>query len=279
MRLLAALFLLTPLCSAAELAALETSKSMLDITVVTNDGSKTNEFWGDIVGLKAIATVTSPAGARHTRYQAGTAVLDVAVPATPVAKYNEEIDGAIGIRGLALHLSDATAFLRNAARHGFPEPKLANSKGDIKLYRMKDPDGNFVELIFNPDAPADWANQMAVILMVADEAKSKEFYGKTLGLRETPPHGRPETGLLYAYASGGSTILVKAARKDAPNRAGNPAAAVGLRAMTFTVDDLSATERFLSGRRLQFAPAAHSPIPQVTVTDPDGNVLIFVSNH
>jgi catechol 2,3-dioxygenase-like lactoylglutathione lyase family enzyme len=279
MRSLAALFLLAPLCQGAGLTALETSKSMLDITIVTNDGAKTNEFWGDIVGLKVLGSAASPKGAQHTRYQAGTAVLDVVVPAKPVAKYSEEMDGGIGIRGLALRLTDAEAFLRKRASHGLPELKPANAKGNIKLYRMKDPDGNFVELIFNPEGGAEWLNQMAIILMVADEAKSKEFYGKTLGLKETPPHGRPETGLLYAYAIGGSTILVKAARKDSPNRAGDPAAAVGLRAMTFTVDDLDSTGRFLRDRQVKAPASAHGSVPRIAASDPDGNSLIFLQKH
>lgn len=46
--------------------------------------------------------------------------------------------------------------------------------------------------------------------------------------------------------------------------------------MTFTVDDLDATERFLRGRNVKIAPAAHGSARQITATDPDGNVLVFL---
>ena len=226
------------------------------------------------------------------RYQAGSATLRIVTPKSPVAKHTEVMDKAIGIRGLALYLPEASEdFAKRLASHGRPEPKWITAKTGIKLARLTDPDGNWLELIFvgkplgkpmglgKPEGNADPPNQMGIILMVADEARSREFYGKTLGLKETPPHGKVETGLLYAYASGGSTILVKGIGKDAPNHAGKITEAVGYRGITFYVSDVDSLVGKLQDRgvKVAVAPFDHAGMRGMYALDPDGNWLEFLS--
>ena len=280
MRYVATLLAFAPVLAFAESSAVvETTHPMLDVSIVANDGAKAAEFYGDVLGLKAGPTADIANGAKLLRYQVGAATLRIVIPKSLVPKYSEAMDEAIGIRGLALHLADAPEqFAKRLANHGLSEPNWVTGKNGTKLARLTDPDGNWIELVFDGSA-ADKLNRMAIILMVADEGRSREFYGKTLGLQETEPHGKPKTGLLYAYAAGGSTILVRGV-KDVPNHAGKITDAVGIRAITFYVKDVDSMQGELEGRgaKIAVAPFNHGGLMRTMwVLDPDGNYLEFDS--
>ncbi len=247
---------------ASEIMAIETSRAMVDLTIVTNDAARAREFYGLILGLPEIAA---------SRFKVGAGAIEIVAPAKPAATYQEEMHLAVGIRGIALYLSDADGIIERLAKHGRPALNFVGAKGNVRVGRTKDPDGNWVELVLMPGAPAEKLNQMAIILMVGDEARSREFYGKTLGLADAQPHGKPETGLLYAYTAGGSTILVRGIG-DKPNHAGAPEETVGYRAMTFPVHEPAAVERMLRARGVKIVASA----PMLTAVDPDGNYLRFV---
>ena len=264
----------------ADLKPIETTQPMVDLIMVTNDGAKAREFYGDILGLKLLVSAPMPGVGDVVSYQVGTGTLSIVAAANPVPKHAPGIDGGIGIRGIALFLQDADRFAKSMASHGLPEPKFLTGKTGAKVARITDPDGNWLELIFlGAQAQPEMLNQMAIILMVADEAKSREFYGKTLGIPEAPPHGKPETGLLYAYTAGKSTVLVKGIKNAQPHT-GKVMASVGFRSIRFHVKDVDALARSLqeSGVPVPVAPhKGHGGGQAMYVADPDGNYLEFLS--
>jgi catechol 2,3-dioxygenase-like lactoylglutathione lyase family enzyme len=249
---------------------IETTRQMLDLTIVTNYPAKAKEFYGDILDLKVVAT-----SGGTTTYQAGEGTIDLVAAPKPLQAY-PGIEGGIGISGIALYLTDADRFANRMHDHCLPEPHFMSARPEVKVARVNDPDGNWVELIFL-QAPQ---NQMAIILQVADEAKSREFYGKTLGMPGAPPHGKPETGLLYAYTAGGSTVLVRGARKGATVHTGPITAFAGLRSIRFPVKDVDALARSLKDSAVSIPVAPHDGSHgsrTMFVADPDGNYLEFVS--
>ena len=262
---------------------IELTKPSLDVTIVTNDGAKADEFYGEVLGLKKLGPTAKLAdGGRITQYRTASATIRIIVPPKPAAQFTEAMDKAAGIRGLAFMLPDADQFTKNLASHGRPEPTFLPAKNGGKLARILDPDGNWLELIFPPPNVPDPSrlNYMAIILMTTDEAKSRDFYGKVLGLEEAAPHGKPETGLLYAYSSGQSQILVKGIASNAPNRAGKLTDAVGIRGITFYVNDVDAVERMFRERSVKISvpPFDHpGSIRMMFAADPDGNFLQFAS--
>jgi catechol 2,3-dioxygenase-like lactoylglutathione lyase family enzyme len=255
-----------------ETKPIETTRQMLDLTIVTNYPAKAKEFYGDILGLKALSS-----SGDTTHYQAGEGTIDLVAAAKPLQAY-PGFESGIGITGVALYLSDADRFANRMHDHGMPEPNFISSRPEAKIARVTDPDGNWVELIFLKEP----VNQMGIILQVADEAKSRQFYGKTLGMPSAPPHGKPETGLLYAYTAGGSTVFVKGARKVTPVHTGAPADKAGFRSIRFPVKDVDALARSLKECGVSIPVAPHDG-PHGTrtmyVADPDGNYLEFVSTQ
>ena len=273
---------LFPAFAATEVAkGIEIAKPALDVTIVTNDGPKADEFYGEVMGLKKLGPAAKLAdGGRITQYQTTSATIRIIVPPKPAEKFSESMDKAGGIRGLAFMLPDADQLARNLTSHGRPEPTFLPAKNGGKLARILDPDGNWLELIFPPNADPSKLNYMAIILMSTGEAKSRDFYGKVLGLEEAAPHGKPETGLLYAYSSGQTQILVKGIASEAPNRAGKLTDAVGIRGITFYVKDVDAVERIFRERgvKISMPPFDHpGAIRMMFAADPDGNFLQFVS--
>jgi|SRR5579862_7518637 len=261
--------------AAPETKPIETTRQMLDLTIVTNYPAKAKEFYGDIVGLKVLGS-----SGDTTRYQVGDGTINLVAAPKPLQAY-PGFEGGIGISGVALYLSDPDRFANRMHDHGKPEPNFLMGKGGSKLTRLTDPDGNWIELVFL--ANSDAVGQMAIILQVADEAKSREFYGKTLGMPDAPPHGKPETGLLYAYTAGRSTILIRGGRKGSPVHTGNPANLAGYRSIRFPVKDVDALAASLreSGVAIPVAPHDGGPggARSMYVTDPDGNYLEFVSTQ
>ena len=260
---------------------IEIARPSLDVTIVTNDAARADEFYGEVLGLKKLGPAAKLAdGGRITQYGTASATIRIIVPPKPAAKFTEAMDKAGGIRGLAFMLPDADQFAKNLTSHGRPEPTFLPAKSGGKLARILDPDGNWLELIFPPGADPGKLNYMAIILMTSDEARSRDFYGKVLGLEEAAPHGKPETGLLYAYSSGQSQILVKGIASDAPNRAGKLTDTVGIRGITFYVKDVDAVERMFRERgvKISVPPFDHpGAIRMMFAADPDGNFLQFAS--
>jgi catechol 2,3-dioxygenase-like lactoylglutathione lyase family enzyme len=259
---------------------IETTRPMVDLILVTNDGGKLTEFYGEVLGLKQLVSAEMKGVGQVTSFQLGTASINIVAAAKPVPQHDGGFEGGIGIRGVALFLPDADRFSKSMVSHGLPEPKFLTGKTGAKVARTTDPDGNWVELIFpGAAAPAESLNQIAIVLMVADEAKSREFYGKTLGIPETPPHGKPETGLLYAYTAGKATILVKGI-KNATAHTGKVMDAAGYRSIRFSVKDVDALAAELreSGVPIPSPPhKGHGGAQAMYVADPDGNYLEFLS--
>lgn len=251
---------------------------MADLIMVTNEDAKAKEFYGDILGLKQLSSRPLKDFSEIITYQVGIGAIEIIAMGKPVPKHTG-VNGGIGIRGVALFLPDADRFAKSMASHGLPEPKFMTGKTGAKVARVTDPDGNWVELIFlGAQAQPEMLNQMAIVLMVADEAKSREFYGKTLGIPETPPHGKPETGLAYAYTAGKTTVLVRGVKNAQPDT-GKVMASVGFRAIRFYVKDVDSLAGSLkrSGVAIPTPPHNGSRGQGMQVADPDGNYLEFLS--
>ena len=125
-----ATLVLVPFLAMADSAPLiETTKPMLDPTIVTNDAAAAKVFYEEIVGLKPLGTASIANGAQLMRYQIGSATLRIVNPKAPVTKHTETMDKAVGIRGLALYLPEAAEdFGKRLASHGRPEPNWITAK-------------------------------------------------------------------------------------------------------------------------------------------------------
>jgi lactoylglutathione lyase len=256
-------------------------KPTLDVGVIVSNMEKSRAFYGGILGLKETAALAMPDGTTMVRYQAGSAVLKLrAFP--NAAKFPGGIRAGVGVRLLTIYFSDLTSIIKRWVDSGGAEPKLTNgiTKG-AKVAFLSDPDENQVEIVgLPPEMDAAKLDKIAVGLTVANTEKSREFYGKLLGLPEDEAVQLPSGGKEYRFMAGTSQIKFWAGDGNVPVHTGNITDAIGFRYFTFIVNDVDAVAILLKGRGAKIAvpPTDFGTIARIMmVSDPDGNWIEFAA--
>ena len=174
------------------------------------DLAKMKEFYGDVLGLGALPTIGMPGGGQMTRFRAGT----TEVKLQPSAAENQAPSGAIrdviGLRVLTFFFPDQAALAARFAQHGLPSPDFQKTGGSTTTRAMvKDPSGQWVELVVMPGAAPATFDKIEIGLTVSDVDKSRTFYRDFVGLDELPPVTDAQLGATkYPFRLGTTTINV-----------------------------------------------------------------------
>jgi predicted enzyme related to lactoylglutathione lyase len=273
-----------PLMTHAEILPIETLKPSLDVGIIVSDIDKAKAFYGDVLGLKPTASLAMPDGSTMYRYQTGTSTVKLrAVP--KAAKYSGAVREAVGFRLLTFYLDDFDGILKRWASGGGEPPKVMDAGGNgIKFAFVTDPDGNQIELVSLPSgSTAAMADHIAIGLTVSDVEKSREFYGKVLGIKEEQPEALAllNGAKKYTFTAGKTTIKFWAgAGENLPKHTGNITDAMGFRYFTFLVKDVDATREVLKSRgaKIVIEPVDFGKIARIMmVADPDGNWVEFAA--
>jgi len=272
-----------PLMTHAETLPIETLKPSLDVGIIVSDIDKAKAFYGDVLGLKQTAILPMPDGSTMYRYQTGTSTVKVrAIP--KAAKYSGAVREAVGFRLLTFYLDDFDGILKRWASSGGEPPKAMDAGSGIKFAFITDPDGNQIELVSlasGSTAPA--VDHIAIGLTVSDVEKSREFYGKLLGLKEEQPEALAllNGAKKYTFTAGKTTIKFwTGSAENLPKHTGNITDAIGFRYFTFLVKDVDATREILKSRGAKIAvePVDFGKIARIMmVADPDGNWVEFAA--
>ena len=246
-------------------------KPSLDVGIIVSDIDKAKAFYGDVLGLKATASLAMPDGSTMYRYQTGTSTVKLrAVP--KAAKYSGAVREAVGFRLLTLYLDDFDGILKRWASGGGEPPKVMDAGGNgIKFAFITDPDGNQIELVSLP--PGSTASSVVI----------REFYGKVLGIKEEQPEALAllNGAKKYTFTVGKTTIKFWiGAGENLPKHTGNITDSMGFRYFTFLVKDVDATREILKSRGAKIAvePVDFGKIARIMmVADPDGNWVEFVA--
>ena len=275
------LLLAIPLMTNAENAPIATTKPTLDVGIIVSDMDQAKAFYRGVLGLKETAPLPMPDGTSMIRYLSGTATIKLrAFPKAP--KYPGGIRTAVGFRLLTLYFSDLGPILQRWAAAGGAEPRRSTglTKGSQVAF-LADPDGNQFELVgMPPDIDVAGLDKIAVGLTVSNVERSREFYGKVLGLSEDEPvalSGAKE----YRFMAGKTQIKFWPGSGDnLPSHTGNITDALGFRYFTFMVNDLDATAARLksAGAKIVLEPRDFGAIARIMmVSDPDGTWIEFAS--
>ena len=272
------------LAAAADITPIETAKPTLDIGIIVASLDKADAFYGKVLGLER-TDMRMPDGSVMERYRSGTSIIKLReFPKAP--KYTEELRKAVGIRVLSLFTYDIDGVVKRYLASGASQPRqVPFGNQGIKLAFLSDPDGNEIEMIGLPasrqtDAPID---RMQIGLTVSDPEKSREFYGKILGLPEQKAQSQAllDGNLEYMFNAGRTTIKFWIADgKNVPRHTGQIADAIGLRYFTFLVKDVDATAAILKSRGATIVrePMDFGSIARIMmISDPDGNLVEFAA--
>ncbi len=264
-------------------AFLGAMKPSLDVGLVVSSEDKTKEFYGGVLGLKEVAPLTLPDGGKMLRFQYGSTTIKALLYSPTPAKNPGGINAAIGLRLLTLTMPDLELIQQNAVAKGLTKPAILGKDRGMRLIFIYDPDGNQLEILESaPGGDASASDRAMVGLTVKNIEKSREFYGKILGLKELPsrslfPGGGPTK---YSFVAGKSVIKFWTFDKDLPIQTGKWSDAVGIRYFTFLVKDVDAVQAELEKRGVKPAiPASDfGTLARVMfLADPDGNYIEFAS--
>jgi catechol 2,3-dioxygenase-like lactoylglutathione lyase family enzyme len=199
------------------LASLVTPPSMNVFRRFTADRARMIEFYGDVLALKPLATLGMPGGSQMSRFQVGTSEIKL----TGAAAGRNDKSGAIrettGLRVFTFFFPDETMVPARFTAHGYAAPAFGVREGGTRGAMVRDPDGQWVELVIAPGGSADTYSQLEIGLTVSDLDKSRAFYREFVGLDELPPVESVLLGTTkYPFRHGTTTINVWSFGKGLP---------------------------------------------------------------
>ena len=151
------------------------------------DREKMLTFYGDVLALRPLPTINMPGGGQMVLFQVGTS--QVKLQSTPAASEYKSgaVQEVVGLRVLTFFYGDERAVTARFTQHGYAPPAFRRSPDGTSRAMVRDPDGQWVELVIAPGAPAATFDRIEIGLTVSDLAKSRAFYREFVGLQELPP--------------------------------------------------------------------------------------------
>src|SRR5687768_1753562 len=128
------------------------------------------------------------------------------------------VKDATGFRLATFFFADEAALKARFEQHGYPVPEFRSIPGSANRVALTtDPDGQAVELVIAPNAPAATYLQFEIGLTVSDIEKSRAFYRDFMGLEELAPVEDPVFGTTkYSFRNGSTFVSLRSFGADLP---------------------------------------------------------------
>jgi len=232
------------------------------------------EFYGEVLGLKQLTTFDVGNNTNVARFQAGDSQLKLTAR-TPNRQYHPgDVQEATGVRLITLYFPDQKLLGERFRAHGLPVPEFKPIAGSNRNSALtKDPDGQWVELLVAPDAPAEVYKQIEIGLTVSNLAASRKFYREFVGLEELPPVEDPVFHVTkYPYRHGSTIINLRSFDKPLP-------ADTGSGGIQYVVSDVKAVEALGKARQVTVEQPLSTlqgfSLTTIWLDDPDGITNYF----
>jgi len=232
------------------------------------------EFYGEVLGLKQLTTFDVGKNTNVARFQAGDSLLKLTAR-TPNRQYHPgDVQEATGVRLITLYFPDRKLLGERFRTHGLPAPEFRPIAGSNRSSALtRDPDGQWVELLVAPDAPAEVYKQIEIGLTVSNLAASRKFYREFVGLEELPPVEDPVFHVTkYPYRHGSTIINLRSFDKPLP-------ADTGSGGIQYVVSDVKAVEALGKARQVTVEQPLSTlqgfSLTTIWLDDPDGITNYF----
>jgi catechol 2,3-dioxygenase-like lactoylglutathione lyase family enzyme len=228
------------------------------------DGSKTLEFYGEVLGAGELKAVAVGSG-QVSRFQVGTSQLKFTRAAGSAHYTRGAIADAVGVRLWTMWFPDEAALTARFTQHGYAPPSFKTLDG-VRSALVSDPDGEWVQLIVEPNALKVTYDRLEIGVASADVEKSRAFYRQFVGLEELPRVKDPVLGVTkYPFRHGTTTISLWAAPGPRP---ANP----GLAGIQYVIDNVDAVDALARERQVPIEQPLADTLPglrTVWLFDPD----------
>ena len=147
------------------------------------DQTEMYTFYGKALGFRQSSTFKLGGNTSMAWFQVGEAVVKL-TGVVPNRKYQKgNVPDATGVRLLTFFFPDQNELMERFEEQGLPAPVFRPVAGSNRSSALvQDPDGQWVELVTIPDAPASTYEQIEIGLVVSDMETSRKFYGDFVGL-------------------------------------------------------------------------------------------------
>jgi len=256
------------------IAPILTQPSMNVFRRFSADAAAMHAFYGKILGLNQTTTFKLGGNIGMAWFQIGDFQLKL-TGVVPNRKYHHGgIAEATGVRLLTLFFPDKDALAERFQANGLPSPVFKEVPGTNRSSALvQDPDGQWVELVTIPDAPASDYERIEIGLVVSDIETSRKFYHGFAGLEELPPVDDPILQTKkYLFQHGATTISLRSFGGGLP-------ADTGSGGIQYVVSDVKAVEALARERNVTIDQPLSTlggyGLQTVWLDDPDGITNYF----
>ena len=231
------------------------------------------DFYGKALGLKQLTTFDVGSKTGVARFQAGASEVKFTGRTSNRQYHPGGVQEATGVRLLTFFLPDQKALLERFQAQGLPAPEFRPIPGSKRTSALvKDPDGQWVEIVIAPDEPAATYNQIEIGLTVSNLDVSRKFYREFVGLEELPPVDDPVFHTKKYPFRHGSTIVSLRSFGQLP-------ADTGSGGIQYVVSDAKAIQDLAKARQVTIAQPLSTlqsfSLQTVWLDDPDGITNYF----
>jgi catechol-2,3-dioxygenase len=255
------------------LASLQTQSAMNVFRRFSVERDKVKEFYGDVLGLAPMPDINMPGGGVMTRYHVGDAEIKLTTASANQRGPSGPITDVTGLRVFTFFVPDEAAVTARFKARGYTEPAFRKAKdGKSGVAMVQDPDGQWVELVAAPGAPADTFSRVEVGLTVSDIDKSRAFYRDFVGLEELAPNeARSVPARQHRYRYGTITINLWSFG------AGKPAntTTAGIQYVIRNIEAVDAKAKAFDVRVTQPLGPFGTALRTIWLADPDGVTNYF----
>lgn len=175
-------------------------------------------FYADLLELAPLPAQPS-GGGQMIRHPVGTSEVKL-FPVAPSAPSQDAVTDRIGVAVLTFFYRDRGLLESRFTSHGFEVPEFRADANGKAVAFVRDPDGEWVELVVVPDATADALERFEIGLGTADLGATRAFYRDLMGLDEAGPVHDPLLGVdKYTYRHRDLTLNVWGVDPSSPRDA------------------------------------------------------------
>jgi catechol 2,3-dioxygenase-like lactoylglutathione lyase family enzyme len=151
----------------------------------SGDAKPIYDFYGKVLGLKQLTTYNLSGNTNVARFEIGTSQLKFTA-AVSNRKYQQgAVQEATGLRILTFFFPNQAPLIERFKANGLTVPEFQPVPGSARSSALvKDPAGQWVELVIAPDESSATYNQIEIGLVVSDIDVSRKFYREFIGLEE-----------------------------------------------------------------------------------------------
>jgi catechol 2,3-dioxygenase-like lactoylglutathione lyase family enzyme len=240
----------------------------------SGDAKPVYDFYGTVLGLKQLTTYNLGGNTNVARFEIGPSQLKFSA-VVPNRKYQQgAIQDATGLRILTFFYPDMDPVVERFRGSGLEVPEFHPLPGSSRSSAfVKDPAGQWVELVIAPDETSATYDQIEIGLVVSNLEVSRKFYREFIGLEELQPVEDPILKITkYPYRRGSMIVSLRCFGKPVQ-------ADTGSGGIQYVVSDVEAVQALAEARHVTIDQPVNTlsgyGLRFVWLDDPDGITNYF----